>query len=105
MPAETWEELGEKMGGVEMIRAYTVLMNKISKEHRQVLFLKPFRKIEVKRNFFNSIERTYTKSDGVLLKYGNQHCLLLGQKQIYDVSSHHFWFSVPSSPCQKRRKK
>lgn len=103
MSAETWEELGEKREGVEMMRAYTVLISQ--KNIDKHFFLKPFRKIEVKRNLFNSIERTYTKSDGVLLKYGNQHCLLLGKKQIYDVSSHHFWFSVPSSPCQKRRKK
>lgn len=38
MSGETWEELGEKMEGVEMMCAYTVLMYKISKEQRQVLF-------------------------------------------------------------------
>lgn len=49
-----------------------------------------FRKIEVKTNFSNSIERTYTKSDVFVLECGNQHYLLLDQKQSYDVSSHHF---------------
>lgn len=51
------------------------------------------------------MERTYTKSGGILLKYGNQHYLPLDQKQSYDVRFSPLLFSVPSSPCQKRRRR